>query len=255
VSYHAQLLREVFESKRSKNPRFSLRSFAKQIRVSPAQLSQLISGKRKLTPSQAIKIAESLQLLSTQRKAFFESVHSEMLSSKSNTPKVLYRELTPEEFASISDWYFYAILSLAETQESKSDAKWVSKRLGIPMNAASKALKKLELLGLVELTGNKLKIKSLPLSTAVDLPQTAVRKTLQQGLDLAKNKISTVDVSERDCSSMTMAINPEKIPEAKKLIREFRRELCALLESTPQTEVYQLGIQLVPLSKSLERPS
>jgi len=45
---------------------------------------------------------------------------------------------------------------------------------------------------------------------------------------------------------MTMAIDPKNLPEAKKLIREFRKNLSVLLEEGTKTEVYDLNIQLLP---------
>ncbi len=46
-----------------------------------------------------------------------------------------------------------------------------------------------------------------------------------------------------------MAVDSEKIPEAKILIKEFRQKMSALLESGKKDEVYQLAVQLYPLSK------
>ena len=53
----------------------------------------------------------------------------------------------------------------------------------------------------------------------------------------------------RDFTSMTMAIDPEKLTEAKKKIREFRRGLSEFLEAGKKEEVYRLNIQLVPVTK------
>ena len=44
-----------------------------------------------------------------------------------------------------------------------------------------------------------------------------------------------------------MAIDPTKLPEARRRIRQFRDELCDYLESGDQTEVYRWNMQLVPL--------
>ena len=48
---------------------------------------------------------------------------------------------------------------------------------------------------------------------------------------------------------MTLAIDPEKIPEAKLIIREFRKKMGSLLNSGTKREVYQLGIQFYPVTK------
>jgi len=49
---------------------------------------------------------------------------------------------------------------------------------------------------------------------------------------------------------MTMAIDVEKIPEAKALIEEFTNRMSALLETGRRTQVYEFGVYLYPLQKS-----
>lgn len=51
---------------------------------------------------------------------------------------------------------------------------------------------------------------------------------------------------------MTMAIDISKLDKARELTRKYRREMCALLENGEQTQVYNLGIQLSPISKKQE---
>ena len=53
-------------------------------------------------------------------------------------------------------------------------------------------------------------------------------------------------MDERDFSGITMAINVEKLDEAKEMIRAFRRKLCKFLETGKKTEVYTLRVQLFP---------
>jgi hypothetical protein len=46
-----------------------------------------------------------------------------------------------------------------------------------------------------------------------------------------------------------MAIDKRKLPNAKKMIRKFRRELCAYLEiRRVRDEVFNLDVQLVPVT-------
>jgi hypothetical protein len=52
----------------------------------------------------------------------------------------------------------------------------------------------------------------------------------------------------RDFSSMMMAIDPDKISEAKTIIREFRLKMDSLMEQGHKREIYQLAIQFYPLS-------
>ncbi len=57
---------------------------------------------------------------------------------------------------------------------------------------------------------------------------------------------------EKDITSMTMAVDPKHLGKARSLISKFRRDLCDLLEDGDQEVVYNLGIQLYPISKKQE---
>jgi hypothetical protein len=48
---------------------------------------------------------------------------------------------------------------------------------------------------------------------------------------------------------MMVAIDLNKLPEIKVAIREFRQKMLELIKSGRPTEVYQLAIQLYPISK------
>ena len=52
---------------------------------------------------------------------------------------------------------------------------------------------------------------------------------------------------------MTIAMDIEKLPEVKTIIREFRQKVTALLRDGKKTDVFQLAIQLYPLTKNLRK--
>ena len=60
--------------------------------------------------------------------------------------------------------------------------------------------------------------------------------------------IDDCPAESKDITSITMAIDTANIEKAKKLIAKFRRDLCTLLDHGDQTFVYNLGIQLYPIS-------
>ena len=55
-----------------------------------------------------------------------EQIHK--FIEKSN-PTSEFDDISLDQFQVISEWYYFAILSLAETEDFKPDAKWISKRL------------------------------------------------------------------------------------------------------------------------------
>ncbi|HAG92455.1 MAG TPA: hypothetical protein DCL41_11310, partial [Bdellovibrionales bacterium] len=57
-----EMLNSEFNKRKGRNPNFSLRSFAKWLKISPAQLSQMMTGKRPITINSAQKIGDRLGL-------------------------------------------------------------------------------------------------------------------------------------------------------------------------------------------------
>lgn len=66
---------------------------------------------------------------------------------------------------------------------------------------------------------------------------------------MAEQSLDNDAVDTRDFVSITMAIDVDKIPEAKRRIREFWSELRQFLEFGSKKEVYQFSAQLFPLSR------
>jgi cyanate lyase len=56
------ILKNIFQERINKNPKYSLRAFARDIGLSPSLLSMVMSGQRQLTAKQAAKISLKLKL-------------------------------------------------------------------------------------------------------------------------------------------------------------------------------------------------
>jgi uncharacterized protein (TIGR02147 family) len=226
-----------------KNPSYSLRAFAKKLALSPAALSEILNSKRKVSIKKAQEILTRLNL---NPEESFEIISQ---LNKKFAPKKNHTELNMDQFLLISEWYHFAILSLAETKKFKADSQWIAKRLGIKSQEAEGALERLERLGaLIRNRKGELKASGQPLSTPDNIPSSAIRRQHSIMLNKALDSLDKDQIDQRDFLGVTMAIDPSKIPLAKKLLREFVGTLCSTLETGEQTEVYRFNSQLLPLS-------
>ena len=89
-------------------------------------------------------------------------------------------QLGEDTFSIISDWYHYAILSLARIKNTSADPKLVARRLGISSVEARGAIERLRKLGFIEIKRGCLKRTSLPLTTLTDVPSAARKKYHKQ---------------------------------------------------------------------------
>ncbi len=89
-------LASELQTRKSKNPFFSLRGFSRKIGVSPATLSQLLSGKRRLTERTALKIVECLGLDESMKQRFMAASKADKAFSDVQQMSRWYHELTSD---------------------------------------------------------------------------------------------------------------------------------------------------------------
>jgi uncharacterized protein (TIGR02147 family) len=244
-------LESEYLARRRKNPAYSLRAFAKLLDLPSGRLSQLLSQKRRLTPALSRKIAERLGYDPEKTSRLVNLAQQLRRSENQPATEATFRQLSMDQFQSIADPVHFSILSLAETDGFQGEPRWVARRLGLGASESRAALDRLVRLGLMKQAANGLySLAQAPgLTTSHDIPSAAIRHSHKAVLAEAIEQLDLVPVEERDVTSITMAIDPERLPEAKLRIREFRRALNAFLEQGKKKEVYRLNIQLVPVSK------
>lgn len=90
------------------------------------------------------------------------------------------------------------------------------------------------------------------MTASYEAPNAALRKLAKQYLEKSIEALENQTIEERDITNITMSIDPTRLPEAKKMIRDFRRKLCAFLEQGERTEVYMFSPALINITKKLE---
>jgi uncharacterized protein (TIGR02147 family) len=263
-------LGDVLTRRRTSNPRYSLRAFARDLDVSAPQLCDVLKGKKGLSVEAAERVAVRLRLEAASRERFrllvektdarsprarqAASVRSAEVSSSPG--EAGYKTLALDAYKVIADWWHYAILESTLIEGAKLSPKRLAASLGISIDAAREALARLTNLGLLERLGRgRFRKTEANLTTTDGVASAAVRETTRQLLAKAAGALETQALDERDFSTMTFAIDPARLPEAKRLIAKFRRQMVALLEQPPQTELYCLAVQLFRLTETASDPS
>jgi len=70
-----RILSERFAGMRERNPRFSLRAYAKRLGLSPGATTEILRGKRRISAKIVLRIAEKLQLEERERQVLLQAVH------------------------------------------------------------------------------------------------------------------------------------------------------------------------------------
>ncbi len=236
-------LEEEFEGRRRKNRRYSLRAFAAHLDLPPGRLSEYLSEKRRLTLPVIEKIADRLKLSMEDRARLLAGAAGVSANAILNRSS-----LSADEFTLISEWHYLAILSLFHTADLNSTPNGIAKRLGISLTTSKDALERLKRLGLAEHKKGRWFRTKGPFRTESKVPSVAIRKAHRQALEKAVEAIDGVPMPMRDLSFTTFAIDVSKLALAKRLIQQFHGAMEQLLEVGIRSEVYNLSVQLVPLT-------
>lgn len=247
----ASVLKEEFERRKQEYPRFSLRAFARLLGISPASLSQVMSGSRCLGVRSAVLVADQCGFPPEKRAEFISlAIGTPVTEVSTKTIDSDFRLLEVTEFERIATWRHYAILSLGDLPQAPFDKHWVANRLNISEADAEVAMFDLRAMNLIEVDGDHFRQTGRPLRTRTDVPCETIQKFHSQLMLKAGESLATVDVRERDVTAVTMAVNKGRLRAAKKRIKEFRRNIMDFLSEGPKDEVYALQISLFPLSRN-----
>lgn len=234
-----------------------MRTLAKKIGIPSGRLSEILNGKRKLSNYYLEKIFVALNMTESE-VARIRRIHYNELYKNESAKTVL---LDHDQISKLISWKLYAIWSfletvpyqkIAESKASKHQQKEkMSQYLEIPVNVIEDLIRLMEKSRLIEWEAltNRYNCLIVSTTTGPENPEEAIKAYHRDTLDLAKEKIDAVDIKNRDFSGMTLTLNPEDLPKAKKMLRDFRNSFTKKLESGEKKSVYHLGIQFFPLTK------
>jgi uncharacterized protein (TIGR02147 family) len=258
-----QFLRAVFFQRTQRNSHYSMRAFARDLDVSHSYLSQIFNDKRCLHPKRAEALAARLSLDASSAACFLESVRTSFWRDRSGATghagkakPVEFFQLELDRFKVLSEWYHLAILDFTELADFKPSASWISRRLGVKVSEVRGAVRRLERLGLLQVTERGWRKTHSLLTVPSHHPGAAVRKFHRQMIEKALEALrsdSSEDYDARHIMGTVMAIDKSRLPEAKRRVTKFSRSLLRYLTSGNPSDLYQLNIQLFPLAKKGKR--
>lgn len=166
-------------------------------------------------------------------------------------------QLSEHEFEHIRDWHYLVIKELAYTPEFQDDPLWISRKLRkkITPAQAKHALEVLEKLKVLrrDASGNLKPAVGFTESTH-DVPSYAIRQHHKGMLQRAMEALDEQDVSQRHFGSLTLRLDPKRIPAIKAALLQFLKNFHAENESEDASAVYQLSLQLFEHTKDGPQP-
>ncbi|XGC80712.1 TIGR02147 family protein [Bdellovibrio bacteriovorus] len=242
----SEFLLTEYQRRRNQAPNLTNAQFAKMLGIPSSRLSDYINGRRIMTTTMGKQVIKGLGLPDVDFEHLKNLIEFDKKKIKTLAPETQLKE---DEFAVVCDWYHFAILALVPLKNFQPSAQWIADRINIPVEVAHAAIERLVRLGLLSVEDGKFIVTHKQLETTHNIPSESLRRSHKQSLVQVIDNLDRVPVEMRDVTSITFPMNRKKIPEAKRLIKNFRRKMATLMTQGPKTDVYNLNVQLFPVTK------
>ncbi len=269
---YREYLKERYTEEKAKNRHFSFRFFARVAGFSSSGfLKMVMEGERNLTPTSINQCAKALKL-AKKEAAYFEALvlfnqassdrerdlYFERLSAL--RPKIQLKGLEKDQYEYFTQKHFVIIREMAALPHFREDPAWIGRQLQPPLPSKEvertiEVLFRLKLLKRNE--EGRLTHTDAGLTTPAEVDSGEVYRFQQGMLNDAKQALLTVPADLRDITSLTVPIPREALKPIKEKIMAFREEILDFINkgSSNYFEVYQLNLQLFPVTQTREEGS
>lgn len=254
-------LKQILVDKTTANPRFSLRALSSKLEIAPSYFSEILKGKKNLSPEKALLIANRLGLKASEKKYFCALVQIEstedpelkesfVKQAHQLNPKGSVQDLSLDHFRIISDWHHFAMMAATELTQFKTTAEHFAKALGISPMEADLALGRLERLQMIEKGKDNQyrKTKNNP-RVVSHSPNLALRNFHKQTLTKAIESLEKQSPKEKIVGSETLAFDSSQMDEIRELTEVFFNQVLKIAKKAKKKDsVYHLGVQFFNLT-------
>lgn len=149
ASQFQEILEREFESRRQRNPRYSLRAFAAFLETDHSTLSQILRDKRRIPIRQLRSWARKLGMTAEEVAAFVAAQHVPDQSIVRRQEQL--RHWTAEALAIVTDRAHWQIVHLSRSRGFQQDCRWVASQLDVTVDQVNVILSRLLRLRLLEI--------------------------------------------------------------------------------------------------------
>ncbi|KHD88372.1 MAG: hypothetical protein OM95_09560 [Bdellovibrio sp. ArHS] len=242
-----------FKSRNNKNPKFSLRAYARTLGVSPTSLSQIMSGKRKLTYPVAVVIFDKVAMDPKDRDQALSVLRTHMQDERRRKTKYDVIEVeAPVSKVSLS-WLEMAITPFMSTPHYNGGAESIARYFGVSKQEASNALKHLEQMQIVEWKdgGYREVFKAELRYGSERMPTEVVKKLRLESLERTRELVSRNPPEDQGFMGVSyMAVSEQHktkaLNELQSFVKNFRKKYGTIGEAD---EIFLLSVNFLSFAQ------
>ena len=260
-------MRSRYEERKRSQPHFSYRYMAMKLDMDPGHLVKVLQGKLHLVP-QKIPAVAKLFGLDARAERFLEALvrfakatGAQEISRRWDEIQALKeiqaRELEQDQYAFYSTWLPTAVRGVLSLGEYDQNPGTIGMRI-LPRVEASEVERALEVLSRLGLVAkddaDRWTLSHKHIRTGDLWREKTVRHFQADTMRLATDALETIPAKRRDISTLTLTLAEKDLPLLKERVAEFRRDLVRLAEeSDPADSVYQVNVQVFPMTAETSR--
>ncbi|HEX2958187.1 MAG TPA: TIGR02147 family protein [Chitinispirillaceae bacterium] len=263
---YRKFIKDYCEEQRKEKPFFSYRYIAQKADLkSTGFISWVVAGKRTMSLKLAHKICiifklgkretDYLLLLvnHNQSNSAAERQHylDRMLAFRSTRTEIVHRD----NDLYYSKWYYAAIRELVAISRITNEQDIASLlRPSITRSEAKDALELLCRLDLIRKNSAGFYERSASaIRAGTDVDRALIHGYQIASMQLGQSSLCRFDKDERDISTLTVSCNAADFQRIRDSIAKLREEITEIVcESKNANQVFQINMQLFPLSKKME---
>jgi uncharacterized protein (TIGR02147 family) len=260
---YRDFLKDFYEEHKTGSPFFSFRYIGNKVSINASHLVKIFQKQRHIGNKSIDVFIKFCNLSATDAEYFANLVRFN--KSKSDRDTRLYYEkllalksvrshsIEKSQYEFYTKWYYSAILTLLDFYPFKDDYKALAAKLSPPISEgnAKKAIELLETLGFITRKPDGGYSLTNKIVTSGDQCRSiAVKAFQEETMRLANESLHRHPKEKRNISTVTITIAESDLGEINDIIKDFRETLLKFAhEKTNPDSVYQLNIQLFPLTE------
>jgi uncharacterized protein (TIGR02147 family) len=264
---YRNFLTDWFKEKKKKNPRYSIRAFARSLKLNAGTVTRILQGKRNISKKVITRIIEHFKLRQKEAE-YFELLVIFNQSKKAEEKRIYYerimnflkvnhKKIEAGQYEYFNQWYNIAVREILNFYPFDGDFSTLAKFLEprIKPGQAKNAVKLLEKLRLIK--KNKkgtYRLSDSFITTGEKWKGTAIHAFQMAMAELGKKSLDRFPKGERDISTLSLGLSPQGLARIREVLKETRKQIMAISKSEKKVNrAYQLNFHLFPLSKPYEK--
>jgi uncharacterized protein (TIGR02147 family) len=267
---YRSFLRDYYNEKKREKSGFTYAKFSSLAGIrSPNYLKLVMDGEKNLTSENIIRFSKAIDLKEAENDYFEALVHFNQAKNamekefhQSRLKRIHGRDsgsrtIEEYEFDAISSWLHHALMVMTNVKRFREDPSWIAQHLyGLACETEVRSVidRLIQVQFIKREADGSLRQTFRQVKTKPDLQRVAGKLFYEGLLKRAIQALNVGTPGEREFCTYIVGIAPEKIPELKKKVREFMKDLNAwALESAKPSQVHALCFAGFPLTCSTER--